>query len=243
MVVLPLLGRTRLDTTCLVIGAMAPDFEYFVHGKLVGTFGHSLLGIAGWGVPITLVTALAFHALVKWPLVAIAPGWIARRAAAFARRPWRMRPIACVVSAVIGDLTHLGWDGFTHAAGWGERHFRWIDHRVTVPILGQTPWFRVFQHVSSIVGLIVVISFVARVLRRAPATDVTPDARARLAYLACIAPPIAVLVYRAIAIHLANDVGTLVVAPISGLLAGTLVAGFVLRRAGERARARVMEAR
>ena len=94
MAVLPVVGRLRLDTTCLVIGAMAPDFEYFMNGRLLGSFGHTLIGIAAWGVPVTLISALVFHAILKWPLLAVAPRWFARRAASFAARPRPVRPIA-----------------------------------------------------------------------------------------------------------------------------------------------------
>src|SRR3954471_24303541 len=78
----------RLDATCLAIGAMAPDFEYFIHGQQKGNFGHTLLGIPLWGVPATLILAALFHAIVKWPLLIVAPRWIAQRSIEAAARPW-----------------------------------------------------------------------------------------------------------------------------------------------------------
>ena len=88
MAVLPLIGRLRLDPTCLVIGSMAPDFEYFVRAGQMSTISHTWLGLVAWNLPVTLILAFAFHYLIKWPLVLIAPSPIARRAAVLASRPW-----------------------------------------------------------------------------------------------------------------------------------------------------------
>ena len=233
MAVLPIAGRWRLDTTCLVIGTLAPDFEYFAHGRERGVFSHTLLGIFAWGVPVTLVLAVAWHALVKWPLLAAAPQWIARRTVAIARRPWRPHWLACLVSAAIGAATHIGWDGGTHAHGWGERHFpEALDHMVTVPVLGAIPIFRVLQHASSLIGLAVLTAYVVVRLRREPPIEIElPRLRTRLIFAACIAAGIAAVVGRAIYIIHATDPRSLVVATISGTLAGTLVASALLVRA------------
>src|ERR1700689_299366 len=122
MAVLPVLRVRWLDATCLVIGAMAPDFDYFIHGEQSGNFGHTLLGVAVFGVPITLIAAALFHGLVRDALLLVAPVTIARRGAIVARSP-AAPMIALVTSAVIGNLTHLAWDGFTHDRGWGVRWF------------------------------------------------------------------------------------------------------------------------
>src|SRR5450432_865131 len=106
-----------LDPTCLVIGSMAPDFEYFVRGELVGEFGHTFVGIIGWAVPVTLVLAALYHHVVKWPMLVAAP---ARMSAVFAEPPPALSVasvVSMVVSAALGDLTHILWDGLTHAKG------------------------------------------------------------------------------------------------------------------------------
>lgn len=232
MAVLPLVGRRWLDTTCLVFGAMAPDFQYFANGEEKGGFSHTLLGIPLWGLPVTLALAVVFHALVKWPLVAAAPAWLARRVAARAAMPWHLRAVPCVVSALIGVVTHIAWDGGTHAQGWAEHHFaHFVDHKVVVPVLGRIPVFRVFQHVSTVVGLAVLAIYLARWLRRQPAVDVPPP-RGRATLLACVAAGIAAVGARAMYVIHAKDPGTFVVATISGILAGILAASVINADAG-----------
>src|SRR6476660_6269644 len=103
--VLPFVRRLRLDTTCLVIGAMAPDFEYFARGEQVSTISHTLRGLLIWNLPATLLLALAWHLWVKQTVLLVAPGGFARRAAPLFARP--SGPVlACAISAVLGAATH-----------------------------------------------------------------------------------------------------------------------------------------
>ena len=240
MAVLPLLRRRGLDATCLVIGAMAPDFQYFVHGQERGEFGHTLLGVWLWGVPVTLVVALLFHAFVKYPLWLVAPRAIAQRTAREAIAPWPARwsigvAASLVASAAIGNYTHLAWDGLTHAAGWGEHLFpRQLDRWVTIPVVGgRMIVYRVLQYVSSLIGLAGVAWYAVFALARRPVVEIERrTAGPRLVFAACLAAGVAVLVARAVVILHATDPGSIVVAACSGLLAGTLVGSALVRAGG-----------
>lgn len=225
MAVLPVLRWRWLDATCLVIGAMAPDFEYFAYGEQRGNFGHTLLGIPLWDLPVTLALAAAWHFMVKDALRLVGPVAVARRTTRTAR--WPGSWVAIVASAVIGIATHLAWDSFTHDGGWGERTFAGLlDRRVQVPVIGALPGYRVIQYGSSVIGLVVVTWFAIRAIRgRAPvALPDAPRAWPRVVFAACVALGIAGVTARAVWLLHDRDPGSLVVAPLSGLCAGTLVA-------------------
>ena len=236
MAVLPLMRRRGLDATCLVFGAMAPDFEYFVRGQEQGNFGHSLVGMWVWGVPVTLVLAALFHGPVKRLLWEVAPRAIARRTAEPATRPWPGRwsaavIVSLVVSAVIGNATHLVWDAFTHGDGWFPHRFPHLLLReVHVPVVGLMRRCRILQYVSSLVGLAVVARYALRALRRAPAVEVAPaPTGARLVLAACVVAGVALVTARAVWLLHARDPGSLVVAPISGGLAGIVIASAIVK--------------
>jgi len=224
-------ARVRwLDATSLAIGAMAPDFMYFARGELRGNFGHTALGLAVWCVPITLACGLLFHELVKWSLLLAAPRAIAARLVTAARAPWPARLAALVPSAILGAITHVVWDGFTHAEGFAVRRIAALRTVVTVPILGTTAVHRVLQHGSTVVGLAGLAVVVGRWYARQP-EGVLPDvprAWPRAVVAGCLALGIAALGVRAWWRH-AWSLGDLVVAPISGSLAGLIIAGLVLR--------------
>lgn len=240
MAVLPLVRRRWLDPTCLVIGAMAPDFQYFVHGQERGEFGHTQLGVWLWGVPVTIVLAVLWHGLVKRPLWQVAPRGLARRTAKAAAAPWRpcwsLTAVAVIVaSAAIGNYTHLAWDGLTHAAGWGEHLFpRQLDRSVALPLVGgHMIVYRVLQYVSSLIGLVVVAWYVTFALARVAPVEIERRTRGpRVVFAACWLAGVAAVTARAVWLLHATDLGSLVVAPISGLLAGTLVASAIVGQRG-----------
>jgi hypothetical protein len=229
----------HLDATCLVIGSMAPDFEYFIHGEQKGEFGHTLLGIPLWGVPVTLILAAIFHAVVKWPLLVVAPRWIARRSIESAARPWPAKwsvatILTVVISAAIGDVSHIVWDGFTHANGFGERNFPTLGTMVHVPGLGDMVIFRVLQYVFSVIGLFAVVIWALLSLRRRTPRDLAPMPRLwpRVIFYGITIAGVALVMLRALRILHATDPGSVVVSAISGMLAGTLVATVLLHARG-----------
>jgi hypothetical protein len=230
LAVVPLIGRRlRLDPTCLVIGSMSPDFEYFARVRLVSRIGHTLPGLVLWCVPITLVCAWLFHRVVKEPAVRILPRWLAGRFGAFAAKPWPTSQggaalASLVASALVGAITHGLWDGITHRDMWGPRHIAALRELYTVPGIGLMPLCRIVQHSCSVLGLVVLAILVARALRRVQPIEVVTGGR--LVWLACTALA-TVGAYARIARRHETDAGSLVVAACCGLLGGALLAGLI----------------
>jgi hypothetical protein len=235
LAVLPLVRWRVLDPTCLVIGSMAPDFEYFARGEQLSTISHTLRGLWMWNLPVTLLLAALYHAVVKWPMLLVAPVAVARRAVASVGAPWRERwtlaaAAACAVSAVLGAASHLAWDTFTHADGWGPHHVRALAAPLHLPRIGTIVVHRVLQHASTAVGLTVLAVVIVRGLaRRAPVElPALPRAVPRVLAGACVAGGIALTTLRLVARHV-TDAGDLVVGALAGALAGTLIASALLQ--------------
>jgi hypothetical protein len=227
LAVLPL-RRWRLDTTCLVIGSMAPDFEYFLRIKQVSTISHTLVGLFYFCVPITLIAAWLFHRVLKEPALQVAP--LRGRLAVFAERPWPTQPLPyLVLSALLGALTHLVWDGVTHRGGIGPRHVAALRTTVHLPIAGDMLVHRVIQHTSSVIGLAVLAIVIGRALRRVtPRILPTPAARTYAIWLISIAIATVLSMLRIRGLSLV-DPGSVIVAIIAGFLGGALVASLVTR--------------
>lgn len=126
--VLPLKARSprRWDGLALVIGSIMPDLWYVSSGWLWGPFGiamwvngHELGGILGSCViPGTLLSM----ALRRWTMPVV-PAALPK--AAFLRlRDYRLLALSrhrwwvTAYSVLVGALTHIFLDGFTHADGW-----------------------------------------------------------------------------------------------------------------------------
>ncbi len=238
-------ARLRLDPTCLVIGSMAPDFEYFFRGELVGRFSHTFIGIAGWGIPVTLSLAALYHVVVKWPVLLVAPAALTP----VLGQPWRDRwtagsVLSCVVSAALGDLTHVVWDGFTHASGAFVRRIPELRAPHDFPVVGGMVTHRFLQHASTVVGLIGVGWYVICQLRhRRGSRAFAPSvgrAWPRVLVMSCMIAGVTLLELRLEYGHVI-DPGNRITAAISGVLAGTVMASLILHAAGRRYR-RAVEA-
>ncbi|MGE0869867.1 MAG: DUF4184 family protein [Kofleriaceae bacterium] len=227
--------RLRIDPTCLVIGSMVPDFEYFVRGEQVSSISHTFVGLLVWCLPMTLILAALYHHVVKWPVLLAAPRRLLRAfgdtedmpAARTARGLFAM-----VVGSLLGASTHLLWDGATHARGLFVRAIPELRARYVAPVIGETALHRILQHTSTLVGLAIVVAYVApSLLRRPIAIHVEHRRRAQLTFAIVIAVCVGLMQVRLHLAHL-DDPGSIIVGTISGLLAGTVLASILLRDAG-----------
>ncbi|MEU4800813.1 DUF4184 family protein [Actinosynnema sp. NPDC023587] len=171
--VLPL-ARRPLVTSALVTGSMAPDLPYFVvlHAG-VGEHTHTWWGLVLLDVPMALVALALYRAVLREPALALAPAAIRSRVA---HLPAPRFGIATAASALVGSVTHVVWDAFTHYDGWGVR---------LLPALGGEalgmPGFALAQWVSTVAGALLIAAWCARTLSRMPRRPVparfTPPAR------------------------------------------------------------------
>ncbi|MEV5353012.1 DUF4184 family protein [Streptomyces sp. NPDC052693] len=166
-------GRGRLVPAVLVAGSFAPDMTYYAASVLPGAmeFGdvtHSFPGV--FTLDVLVAWALVgLWLLLREPAVALLPRARQGRVAALVRcgaPRARIRPTLVAWwygSAVLGALTHVVWDAFTHLDRWGMRMF---------PVLGRevagSPLYWYLQYGGSAVAAVVIAVFVARALRRMP---------------------------------------------------------------------------
>ncbi|WP_052869465.1 DUF4184 family protein [Streptomyces niger] len=162
-----------LLASALVAGSFAPDLTYFadtvVPGAMAfGEFTHALPGVL---TVDTLCAGLLVGVwlLLRGPLLAVLPrAWRDRAWAVFRGRDWReLSPGQLVVrfwcSAVIGALTHIVWDAFTHPGRWGVRLLPVLQEHVA-----GWPVYTYVQYGTSAVALVALACFVRSAWRRAP---------------------------------------------------------------------------
>ncbi|MER8014755.1 DUF4184 family protein [Streptomyces griseoluteus] len=169
-------GRGPLVPAVLIAGSFAPDLTYYAasvrpEAMEFGTFTHSVTGV--FTVDVLISWALvALWLLVREPLVALLPGpWQPGPAALLRcgapRARVRLRPaLWWYVSAVLGGLTHVVWDAFTHHDRWGTG---------LVPVLARVvagiPLFQWLQYGTSALAAAGIAAFCVRALRAAPDAD------------------------------------------------------------------------
>jgi membrane-bound metal-dependent hydrolase YbcI (DUF457 family) len=184
--VLPFVGG-RLPPAALVIGSMTPDLFYYLPGGPSREYAHSLLGALVVDLPLALVLFAVWRVAIRRPLVDLAPRWLRERhgvtraepagglegvldsGRALDSRRLLGRAAAVVVAVVLGLATHLLWDAFTHE-GWASEFLPWLAADI-----GGAPLHTWLQHVSTVVGAVVLVAWLVVWLRRTPArADAAP---------------------------------------------------------------------
>jgi hypothetical protein len=182
--VLPL-GRTRLATSALVIGSMAPDLPYYVPLRVGSERTHALAGVVGVDVLLGLAVLVLWHGLLVAPVLATAPPALRRRvpASALAGLRFRLGSVRALgllwVSLAVGALTHVVWDAFTHQGRWGSQHIAWLAERH-----GSLTGCRWAQYVSGVVGALVLAAWLVRWSRSDPVRPAGPGVRRSVALAA-----------------------------------------------------------
>lgn len=176
VVALPFL-RTPLIPSAIAIGAMTPDLPLFVRGVgLSYGFTHTLTNIVWIGL-IAAGLFLIWRVVLRPAVGELSPRWMSTRLpdgweqspAAAARQAIgagesRAYPLRLAASLLIGVVSHIVWDLFTHEGRWGVE---------VVPALaeqwGPLQGYKWLQHGSSVIGLIVIAAWSVRwIVRRTP---------------------------------------------------------------------------
>lgn len=168
--------RTPLVPAAIAIGAMTPDLPLFLRGVgLDYSFTHTVANVV-WTALLAFVLFLVWRVVLRPAVGELSPLWLARRlpvdwddrgAVAAGRavgvglgRPWY--PVLLAVSLVIGVLSHILWDAFTHEGRWGVELLPVLDAQWG-PLLG----YKWVQHGSSVLALLGLGVWAALRLRRA----------------------------------------------------------------------------
>ncbi|TCC29185.1 DUF4184 family protein [Kribbella sindirgiensis] len=189
--VLPLVRRP-LVASALVAGAVAPDLLYVgpiyriatqqINGNFTLTLTHAFTS-AFWLDPLLALLLLAvFELVLRRPLTALAPPALAARlpAPGLPRLPGATLLFWTVVSAVLGALTHVVWDSFTHGDGYFVRQF---PNFFRAQVTGAWDVNRILQYVSTVGGCLVLAIWLYRWYRRTSPSAATPGVPVWVRYL------------------------------------------------------------
>ncbi|MGH9209151.1 MAG: DUF4184 family protein [Acidimicrobiales bacterium] len=180
--------RQRLDAVAYLIGTLAPDLPYALDRTRwdFDASSHTLVGLIVWSVPVSVVATWVFRRLMASTLATQLPdvGPLRLRDLAWAasdRPGWW----ATAVSAMLGALTHVVFDGFTHPEAWAVDLFPVLvdPAPVSLPNPGRpTYWYDVVHAFGNYGGaLLVPVCFGLGAWRRArngrPRPQLPPSTR------------------------------------------------------------------
>ncbi len=231
--VLPFSRKSKyVDFLALILGSMAPDFEYFLRGMPAGEIGHTLSGFVFFNLPIVVIVYLIYKAYIHktffshLPAIFQVPDFPKTSSARL------LKAIVFFYSALFGMVTHIVWDSFTHLEGFMVRNVSILTY--SVPIYDfHIPIYKFLQHGSTVVGIIAIIGYMYFQSAKKRRNDYRyPSLKQKLKYWSQIAI-LAILIF--CLWYLANNVsfsayGVIVVRIIDSALISLLIVSLCYKR-------------
>src|SRR4051812_32908985 len=169
--------------TALMIGSMAPDFGYFFSHHANRALTHSFTGLFIFSLPLGLLVWLFYvAALEKTSITLLSDRWHTRFAHTDEITP-SLIARACI-AILIGAVTHLVWDNFTHPFTFSTDVFPFL--RGPMPGASWLPVYHFLHGLSSVVGLVILWIWVHRLHRQPARSRIRPydiSERARIGAL------------------------------------------------------------
>lgn len=223
-----------MSITGLVLGSMAPDFEYFLMLEPFRSIGHSITGLFVQAIPLCVLFAIVFHYIMKESLALHLPSafQLDRRAYNILGE-WGLRNlkdwIVFIYSVVLGFISHVSIDALTHAHGYFVIRYSLLRNL----IIFHLPLYKILQYSLSVLGLLTIVAVIMlRLYWSNPSSRDIPRVtkKQKVKYWSVVIAVTMVTTGLKITLTTSvNIVGILVVAPISGIGLGLLLASIITR--------------
>lgn len=146
----------------LILGSMAPDFIYFLLFNPSSNLGHTLLGFVIFNLPICFLLNYLILKFMKNPFIINLPSKICNYYTYLINYDFNLKSTKDIFvfaySCIVGMLTHIIWDAFTHKTGYFVVNINLLKE--TIYLFGyQVPIFKLLQHGSTLLGFIVILYY------------------------------------------------------------------------------------
>lgn len=127
--------RKKLPLDALVLGSIVPDTSYFLPLNLSRNDTHTIISMLTYSLPVGLLLLFIYRYILKVPLHHLL-NYKQSNTRMISRRIYYLKPF---IGLLTGAILHLIWDYLTHL-----------------------PESTIFQHISSIIGLFILIVLLAK---------------------------------------------------------------------------------
>jgi hypothetical protein len=151
------------------MGSLAPDFEYLFRLAPRGDYGHTIAGIFAFCLPVAMAAWMVWRWFMKPAFLGLLPQGIRAEIGVTDARLGGRNFGWAIVATLLGTLTHLAWDAFTHHDGWAVLALPALREQAVPSVGTNLRWYQLLQHGSTFVGLVVVVLWAINAWLRFPA--------------------------------------------------------------------------
>ena len=158
-------SKHTLPLSALMVGSMSPDFGYIFSYEASRALTHSFAGLFVFSLPVGLAVWLFYVAVLeKATITLLSDRWHTRFAHTDAITLSLV--LRAALAILLGALTHLLWDSFTHRGTFATDALPVLMERT--PGITWLPIYHLLHGLSTVVGL-VILGYWLRHLQRQPA--------------------------------------------------------------------------
>ncbi|MEM6432123.1 MAG: DUF4184 family protein [Deinococcota bacterium] len=171
------LNRSPLVLSALIVGSMSPDVLYFVPGVPSLPLTHSVQGLLLFCLPVSFALLLIYHRLLKRPLLALLPPMIQHKVDVDSFQLRTVTQVARATSSILlGALTHIIWDSFTHISGTAVQVLPILQSPIGSFVGEPLYVYKLLQYASTVLGGLIVIVWIGYRVRLGEARASSPTA-------------------------------------------------------------------
>lgn len=223
-IILPLLRLRIFSASGLIMGSMVPDFEFFMRLSGHGIYGHTIAGIFWFNIPVALAFIFFYHIWVRDPMIANLPLYFRRRFKPFAVFDFvtffKTNYIKVLYSIVLGNISHIAWDAFTHFDGYFVALIPAL--RITINFI---PLYDILQYGCSVLGAIYILIFVSKLSKEKVSYQATT--MRQITYWSIVSIVTITVCYFRMLYVIDLDFGEKMVLLVSGFMIGLSIASIV----------------
>jgi hypothetical protein len=153
-ILLPFFKSKKFSITALIVGSMAPDFEFFFRMRTQSEISHTFLGLLLIDFPLAIIVTFLFHGIIKKPFLANSPAFIQRRTTELNLTNWfeyfRKNRVIVFLSFFLGAFSHFLLDSFSHWDGFMVQRISFLNS-----IFLSFPLYEWIQYSTSLIGIVV----------------------------------------------------------------------------------------
>jgi len=160
-IILPLLRRRIFSASGLLMGSMVPDFEFFIRLQAQVIHGHSFWAMFWLNIPLAIFCITLYHIVVRDYMILNLPLYFRERFEPFLSFDWisyfKSNYVKVIYSILVGNLSHLMWDSFTHFNGFVVTKIAFLNME-----FWQIPFYDILQYGCSVLGAIAILNYIAK---------------------------------------------------------------------------------
>lgn len=231
--ILPFSRKSKyIHFSALVLGSMAPDFEYFLTGRPMGDIGHTFAGFFWFNLPLVILVYFIYQLFIHEALFNHLPICLQDLCTKRIDSNGIVKALVFCYSALFGMITHVVWDSFTHINGYMVLRFPDFFTYSTNLYGFSIPLYKFLQHGSTLFGLTIILAYMyVRALSQRIHRRIRVSSKRKLIFWSSILLLAIVFAFLWYLIDYVSimSYGILVVRMIDSFLLSLLVSSFVIK--------------